>query len=172
MPYPLTSSLCNLNAYCESSHFTKSGSLSCTRGRVGVGVLNALFSFSGVGIFHSHLVVQSVFAIASSAANSLTSAARAVQFVQRRTHASQPLHWRHQPSIPPCKNANSADSSPKSAYQFGGKSANCAICAAIKRGLKICIFSASLRLNPVSRRQRPFRRFGYTQLRQMIQRRH
>ncbi|MBA3874851.1 MAG: hypothetical protein H0X30_37460 [Anaerolineae bacterium] len=63
---------------------------------------------------------------AASAGRSLPSAATALPIVQRRTHGSQPLHWRQQPSVPPCSCVDSADCSRNPARHFGGNYANSA----------------------------------------------
>jgi hypothetical protein len=47
--------------------------------------------------------------------------------VQRRTHGSQPLHWRLARLHPPDKNVNSANRSLIAACHFGGKMAQMAI---------------------------------------------
>jgi hypothetical protein len=45
---------------------------------------------------------------------------------RRRPYGSQPLHWRHQPSQPPYKSANSAELAERPACHFGEKSAQSA----------------------------------------------
>ncbi len=71
---------------------------------------------------------------------SRTSAMHKWHKVQRRTHGSQPLHWRHQPSQPPRKSVNSAALTEPAACHFGGSMAQTATFAAFHHQSKTPLF--------------------------------
>jgi hypothetical protein len=91
-------------------------------------VLQYIYIFALILVFHFicflYVSVVNRIGIIPTAGTSHISAEMTLAKMQRRQHASNPLHWRIARLESPDKNVNSADRSLVSACHFGGSIAN------------------------------------------------